>query len=410
MAPYIGLAAFTYPTADDFDFAVNMRLEGYWSAYYNQFVGWSGRFASNLIALANPMATGSVTFYRAVVAILLVLPLPAIYVFIRAVAVGAFDRRTSVLCALGWFGVFLVGQPALGETGYWYTGAVIYALSCVLLLLQAAAFVRACSDAEARFAGAAAVALIAIVVGMNEIAMLIAVAGYATLTAIAVRRGERRLLVLSLRCLVAATLAAAVVLLSPGHAIRTALYPARHQLAHAAAMTLVQTLRFAAAWATGGALLIATFLFLPLAHRIAARAPSWRRLTTVEVGLLVVAPFALIPLSIFPPYWATGILGQHRTVTVAYAAFLTLWFLAAIALAPRGVIPRELAAVPQPIAAGLAVALVVGVAFTGNGYDVATDLVNGRARAFSRAMAARSETLEQCRTAPAVPCVIASMA
>src|SRR5262249_20413030 len=108
--------------------------------------------------------------------------------------------------------------------------------------------------------------------------------------------------------------------------------------------------------------------------------------------------------------WATGILGQHRTVTVAYAAFLTLWFLAAIALAARGVIPRELAAVPQPIAAGLAVALVVGVAFTGNGYDVATDLVNGRARAFSRARAAGREPLGQCRAAPAVPCVIPSMA
>jgi uncharacterized protein DUF6056 len=167
--------------------------------------------------------------------------------------------------------------------------------------------------------------------------------------------------------------------------------------------------RFAFEWATAGPLLIATLLFLPLARRIAARTPEWRRLTRHHCAWLVAAPFLVIPVGIFPPYWATGVLGQHRTVGVVYAAFLILWFVAVIALAGRGDWPEDVDRPPAPLAATLTVALAGSIAFTGNGYAVTSDFATGRLRRFDAAMSRRYETLAACRANRAESCVVAPL-
>jgi hypothetical protein len=118
-----------------------------------------------------------------------------------------------------------------------------------------------------------------------------------------------------------------------------------------------------------------------------------------------VAPIAVIPAGVFPAVWSTGLLGQHRTVSVAYSAFLALWFVATIAVAGRRLEPVA----PTTVASwqtAIAAALVLAVAFTGNGYAVTTDLITGRARRFAAAMEARSAALAACRDAHTRPCII----
>jgi hypothetical protein len=248
--------------------------------------------------------------------------------------------------------------------------------------------------------------LLVFVVGMNEIAMLLAVVFYAGFTTFAALRGDRRAAAASAACLAAAVLAGLAVWLSPGNAVRAALYPTKHELVRSVALTAMQTVRFGAAWATSGSLLLATMLFFPLAERIAAAHRFWRDLPDREFIAVLAAPFVAIPIGIFPAFWATGLLGQHRTISVAYAAFMTLWFVATVAIAGRGLIPSAAAAAPSPVRAAFAGALVLAVAFTGNGYTVMTDLVTGRARRFAAAMKAREDLLGACRNAPARPCVI----
>lgn len=409
IAPFVILAAYAYPTADDFDYAMDTRLEGYWPAFSHQYTGWNGRFASNFLVLANPMVPGSTTIYRMVAAAMFAVTIAAIYVFIRAIAGPALDRRVAAVCALAWCGAYLAGVPALGENFYWYTGAVTYQLSSVLLLAQVALFVRALRQRTASHTFtlvALSGLLVVFVVGMNEIAMLLAVAFYGAFGAFAALRGNRRATAASAVCFAAAVAAGLAVWLAPGNAVRAALYPTKHELVRSVAMTAMQTVRFGATWATAGTLLLATMLFIPLAERIAATDRFWRELPRREFITLLVAPFAAIPLGIFPAFWATGLLGQHRTVSVAYAAFVALWFVATLAVAGRGLIPGSALAAPAPFRPALACALAVAIAFTGNGYTVMTDLMTGRARRFAEAMAGRSAMLAVCRPAGTRPCVI----
>ena len=404
--PYVLLAAYAYPSADDFDYAMDTRLEGYWTAFAHQYAGWNGRFASNLLVLANPMVQGSVGVYRMVAVGVLMVTVAAMYAFVRALAGSSFDRRITAVCALAWCGVHLSVVPALAENFYWYTGAVTYQLSTALLIGQFAAVVRLL---RRRNAGAwsiiAVAAPLALIVGMNEVVMLLAVAAYTALTAFAAARRDRYGVTVSLACVAAGVLGGLAVALSPGNAVRGALYPVRHELIQSAAITAVQTVRFAAAWSTAGPLLLATALLVPVARRIAAAHPFWRGLSRSEFVAVLVAPFVAIPIGIFPAVWSTGVLGQHRTVSVAFAVFLVLWFVATIAVTAR----FELT-MPAPLLAPAAAGLVAAVIFTGNGYSVTTDLMTGRARRYAVAMAARSAAFVACGQTPARTCPIEALA
>src|SRR5260370_19898666 len=108
---------------------------------------------------------------------------------------------------------------------------------------------------------AAGVLLVA-VTGMNEIAMLLMAGFYAVVAVIASvdrRPHVARTAATMFGVVVVSSLA---VWLAPGNAVRTAMYPVRHEVARSAALTMAQTARFGAEWATAGSLLLASVLFM----------------------------------------------------------------------------------------------------------------------------------------------------
>ena len=405
LAPYVAVAAYIHPTADDFGYALDTRAEGYWAAQRHQWVTWNGRFASNLLVLANPMVGGSIAIYRLAAVAMIAATIAASYLLVRAISRAALDRRESLLCSLALTGVYLAGLPSLGESIYWFTGAVTYQLSSVLVMIQIALFLRAASTAMV----ALAAALLIFVAGMNEVAMVVAVAFYGAYAAWMRQRGEWRTARLAAVFAAVAAAAGLAVWLSPGNAIRSAQFSTQHQLVRSSAMTAMQTVRFGFEWAAGGPLLIATLLFIPLARRIADAVPEWRSITRAQCAALAAAPLAVIPAGIFPPYWATGVLGQHRTVGVAYSAFVILWFVAVIALEARGVWPIAADRIMPPLTGALLVALAGSIAFSGNGYTVIADFATRRLQRFDAAMSERYRAFDRCRADQVEPCAVAPL-
>jgi hypothetical protein len=156
--------------------------------------------------------------------------------------------------------------------------------------------------------------------------------------------------------------------------------------------------RFAAQWATSGPLLLATLLYIPLGVEVARRSPIFQRLSPARAGALAAGAFATIPAAVFPAYWETGLLGQHRTVSVSYFVFLVLWFAAVTAMLSGRKIPGSadwLASTgPRWVTAAL---FILSLTTTHNGYTVAADLTYGRGAAFDREMSRRHEALDTCR-------------
>jgi hypothetical protein len=163
-------------------------------------------------------------------------------------------------------------------------------------------------------------------------------------------------------------------------------------------MTILQTLRFLSDWISSGLLLLATVLFLPLAEKWIRARPLDSRRAKQYLWLSVAGVLLVIPAAVFPAYWETGVLGQHRTVNEAYSAFLFVWFIAAAMWLASS---NQYATAVNVLAANarlpLTVLLVAGLALTHNGYAVGSDLISGRLAGFDQQMRARYATLQGCR-------------
>jgi hypothetical protein len=198
-------------------------------------------------------------------------------------------------------------------------------------------------------------------------------------------------------CIVAATVAAAAMALAPGNAVRQSMYAGvRHEPLRSAVMTTLQTVRFGADWMSAGAVVVGALLFIPLGEQWQRRwAPSSAR--TRPAAVLVMATLAaIIPIAVFPAYWETGTLGQHRTLDAAFFAFLVVAMIGLPLVLPTPAV-AALAAFSRDWRRPLAATFVVAVALSRNSYTVGSELAGGRLSAFSRAAAAREGRLAQCR-------------
>lgn len=393
---FVVASAFVFPIGDDLDFASAARESGVWVAWRQQYLTWNGRFASNLLALAIP---STLTAYRLTIAFFMLALLVATALLVASLSAGRLNRRDVATTALVVVGLYFSRMPSIGEGTYWYTSAVTYHVAMVLATVQLALAARA---AEGGVLFLPAAALLFIVCGFNEILPPMMALLYAVLAVFAPidRRKRARFAVL---CAVAVA-GGLVVLLSPGNAARLSAYTGARHLGPSVAMTGLQTVRFLSDWATDGAVLLATALWMATSARVLPQFDSKHARTLAllcAAGLLLV-----VPIAAFPAYWATGSLGQHRTLNSAFFVFLLLWFAAAGFWASSSRTAAAITSTIDPLKVPLAAALLAALAFTRNGYAIGEDFATGRFTRFQREMRARDDRLERCRIDSAPLCVI----
>src|SRR5262249_3706199 len=149
-----------------------------------------------------------------------------------------------------------------------------------------------------------------------------------------------------------------------------------------------------AAWTTSGPLLLASLLFLPLAAEVAERAPVFRAVTPLSATAMAAGAVLTIPIATFPVYWSTGVLGQHRTPSVACFVFVLLWFAALTGLVATGRLPAPTGLIAdRRVRAAAFVLCAASLACTGNASVVAVDVAHGRPLTFAREMTTRYEAL-----------------
>jgi hypothetical protein len=174
-------------------------------------------------------------------------------------------------------------------------------------------------------------------------------------------------------------------------------------------MSALQTVRFAGDWAASGSLLLATVLFAPLAAKLWGRHAEHPQRAVQGLWLSLAGLLLVVPISVFPAYWETGILGQHRTVNVAHFVFLVVWFMA-VSLWMTGkstsTSADALRSFGREWRLPLAVVLLAALALTRNSYALGLDFFEGRFTAFDREMTVRERTLDACRRASTATCAI----
>ncbi len=380
MVPYLWIAFFSFPSADDFCATLlsDQASDAFQNAA-NLYSGSNGRYAVNFLLWFSPLREASLTGYQLWAFGLLLLSLFSLHRLLAVFPGGGRDTLWVRLAAnFGWHLVFLSGMPDLAEGVYWQAGATAYLGGQALLFLHLSFFFRAHQQTSFLHTAGLFLTLI-LAMGFYEVQTVGLALFYAITLAWKLATGRKSGLWFYGLTFFSIALAV-IVYLAPGNAVRAAHYPDSGRLLYSVAMSFLQTLRFLGEWLayaplwTGIGLCLVVPAKLP---QLPFRLPAKRALL---IGGLIVF------LSAFIPYYTTGTLGQHRTINAAYGAFLLLALVWAFSLRQRfGEHPYMAPLHTYKARVMMSAFFISAVCFTGNGYLVSSDLLQGRASAYLEA-------------------------
>lgn len=405
LLPYFFISLYAHPSGDDFVYAYNGKHFGLLENASRDYFQWTGRYVSNFLFVLNPMAFDSLTGYKLIAIVLILLTFISFYFLTKTITNNGVQKKYLILFSGVLTLLYLNRMPSLAQGIYWYTGAVIYQgasvltlvyLSFIILLFREKYFINKIIHVSM------CLLLIFIITGFNETIMIFLLLFHIFLFA----KNKNRL---SLLLFIFSCLCASLVIFSPGNAVREAAFPERHQLFQSLLYSVAQTFRFFVAWINNIPLTIATLLYIPYTIHLSQKSGLFKNSFYLSPLLSTCSLFIVIFLSAFPAYWSTGILGQHRTVNVAYFFFLILWFINLTVWmnyfrTKKFII--SLSVFSSRYFLVLVTSMILFSFITGNGYVVMNDLFSGRAKNFDNEMKLRYETLNNAQQRSDSICII----
>lgn len=363
-----------------------------------QYSAWSGRYAASILLFTNPIAYNSFFIYKLLPVVLIILLVLSNLLFVSTLMGKYQSRMQSLIIALLISILFLYQMPILSEGIYWYSGSMTYQLATVFVMTYISLLVMY-TQGRLLFKSkvihiAVLTVLLIIGIGFNEVHTigLILFACIALFIVIKNKLPHRSLFIY---LLIITVVFACIMIFSPGNTNRESFATNNHRFLYSLVLSFAQVIRFFLEWVSSIPLLILSFLYYFLNKKLSENNPLFSRSFYLSPLYSTLLLFGIIFIAVFPPYWATGMLGQHRTMNVAYYLFLICWFIHLTVC--FNFYKNELAGVKalnKRLQAILLVITVVAFSFSKNGYDLLTDIFYGKARSYDAQMTARYTQLQ----------------
>ncbi|MFH0895077.1 MAG: DUF6056 family protein [Bacteroidota bacterium] len=397
LLPYLVISFYSHPASDDFFYAARSIDNGIFNTWSADYFEWNGRYTSNLFALINPIAFGSFTIYSLMPMLMILLTFFSVLLFLRSLFQTGIHQKIILFCSLLLTLLLLHNMPDITEGIYWYTGAVTYMSGNILLLLAVTFLLRSKNNSSKTPVHSIVAALfLFLCIGCNEISMLMCVAFLVVLAGIKwITKTKQSTLWLLIPVVVSGSL---LVILAPGNEVRGSAYPDAHQFFYSIEMAGMQSLRFLAKAIASAPLIAASLLYLSFHSFLYKKNDLIQKSFYLHPLISALLLFAVFFAGTFPAYWATGVLGQHRTLNVSYFAFLVLWFINLtvwINFLNKRI--RKLIRISIQLRALSITVCVASLIITGNGLTVWNDLISGRAASFDSQMQERYQILKKAK-------------
>lgn len=163
--------------ADDYCFAYMTRDNGFWEAQKFYYDGWSGRYISNMIFHATPLAYGIFWFVKVMPFLIFGLLFHASYTFIGEVLKPS--RANQLLLTITFLSIFIIFSSSVVDTFFWYTSVFIFPTSLCFFLYLIVVILRYYQPQYQRikyWIALLAATLVFFIVGSNEVMMLFTIA------------------------------------------------------------------------------------------------------------------------------------------------------------------------------------------------------------------------------------------
>ncbi|HTA28786.1 MAG TPA: hypothetical protein VK809_13425 [Bacteroidia bacterium] len=394
--PFIVLCFYAHPIADDYTYS---PVSPFWETQKQLYLHWNGRYSANFMVMANPILHFSLIGYRlAALGLLLSIPISILFAVSCAFRkVITLLERIVLSSILSLFILSLLSS--LPEGIYWYPGAMTYILGCCIAIFYMGFVIL---YQKSNFIGnrwihfCVCVILLFLAIGFNEVQMLLFIfahfAGWISL------KKQERFNSIFLPLLLFCALFSSVMFFAPGNHGRESFFPNNHNLVYSLGMTALQMPRFFFTWISSAPLWIGSILFAPVSFKLYKESVLFNKLGQIKPLIVFSFLLVILFLCIFPAYWSTAILGQHRTLNTACFFFILTWFLFIHTVYSRNNLAGKMSVALNPtIKTGLGVFLIFTLLFSGNSGTILMDLASGKIRGFDKEMTNRYNLIDAAK-------------
>ncbi|HRG90266.1 MAG TPA: DUF6056 family protein [Chitinophagales bacterium] len=422
LIPYLVICFYALPFADDFCFGWTASAPiPFVQRFLNQYLLWNGRYTADVLVNLHPLVSGKIMYYQLSSLVAIVAMPVVVYHLIITLSIDttiqdsslrrAYVRNDKTLKTYATVSAliitlfYLAYQPNITEGIYWYIGIANYHWGNLLVVVQLTLLLKAltATGKTKHILHTLSLLLLVIAVGFNEIGALIVPLFYCSLWAFGCRLQTANCRLWALYSGVA-IVASAFVFFSPGNFVRANEFEGRYDLIHSLFYSTLQTVRFMAQW-------MLNVPFVLLSAVVLANADRMKLKSAVDFRLLLIAMLLVIFAGSFLPYYATGMLGQHRTINYVFFFFILLWVLLLFSVSVRFNLPDKL----QPLQKNSTITLllltsVLLIAVTGNGVKLLSDIKHDTLRKYETKFYKRQAAvlqhpdrpIEKLETVPAI--------
>ncbi len=398
--PYMYLSNFTHPIADDYCCSLQGAKPDHLSVYIDSYFKWSGRYTTNLFELLNPMVWNNLFIYQAI---------PQVLIFSTIIGFlflyhSFFNQTVSFIHKINaslFSTLFLLFQmPSIAEGIYWYTAAVDYTLPTILFLFYLTLLInyfkrKFILNSYSHFILLSI--LLIVIIGFNEAILLLIIALHIIATIKSYRfnlDNKKTWLILMFISVIAAFIA----VFAPGNLVRASCFHDKYNFLHSLVYTLFQIIRFFFEWISNIPFILGSVILIPVIKKLSDEIPLVGNsffLSPIESSLLLIG---IIFLCVFPPYWSTNILGQHRTINTAYFFFILAWIVNLSCwvnyLNKRDQLSFK---IDKPYKTFFTLLIVLSLIVTKNGYSALLDIFNQTAYKFNQEMEHRYLAIKEAK-------------
>lgn len=386
--PFVILAMYNHPSADDYCYVVDAAIRGFWQSQWTTYQNWSGRYISTFLLVSSPLAIGSFLGYQMISFLLLLLIVVSCLFFVKVLLNKKSFDFSVVAVSFCMVLLYLFKMPSVTEGFYWLAGAITYQLpNIATLTVVTLLLTMRRTEKYYKWKLSAAVFLSIMICGGNETSMLefvyilVALMAFEYTTTRSIPKHYYLLLIVSL-------VAASIILLAPGNAVRAAHFQGEKNIVKALLMAATSGFHRIEAWAFDVVVLL--ILFLPFLRQLEISNTNERKIKPV---VLFLYPFFIAGILIggyFPAFWSIGFEPPSRTVNVLYFLFLASSFHYAV-LCVTYVKQKNGVFITIPLFAQwvLFVLLFRSMAPHTHYHTAIMDLVSGRARTYNLEMEMR---------------------
>ncbi len=322
--PFLFVAFFNYPSADDFVFAYKVKSMGFFQAQYDWYVHWTGRFFSTFILSLHPLVFNSNLLYKLYAIILILLTLHAVYRFVKLI----FKNKPTYVvlfftCLLT--GVYLNNMPILVQGIYWMPGAITYQLANILLLHF---FVNIINDNKNinrwKYYILNAILIIAIC-GSNETSMVVVFILITTLTFFSLISLKKHSIELTSYFFIVLS-GVLIVAIAPGNNVRNSSYNEINyfEVYQAVLESLLTAFRLFINWVSSIEVILISLMLVFFQTFLFQKEKQLKKREFFKLSFILIVLYLIISSSLFLVLWYSDDL-LPRALNISFWVFLIGW-------------------------------------------------------------------------------------